>query len=486
MATIVRASDARHLILGTGRDAPDPGAAGLADFPTTTVEALSAEPAADDPLFPPDWEARQASWGRPTPDEVFELIFTSGTTGTPKGVMLTHDNVVAAIETFHRIVPPMEHRIVSLLPLSHLLEQAVALYYATDVGADVLYVRSRNPRVIFDALREHRVTSMVVVPQVLELFWSAIDREVDKSGRRATFDRARSIARHLPMALRRRLFASVHGPSRRTVPPVHVGRRVPAARAPAIMGGHRRHRAPGIRRHRDGHRHARPSTITAWHGGPPTEGVEMRLAEGSEIQFRGRTVFAGYWNAPDADRPGFTRTAGTGPATSATSTTAAGSSSPAGSRTSSCCRTGSTCTPRTSRTPSGWPDLRESVVVETAPGRIEAVVIGERSRVARRSSPSRRVRMAAMIDAASRRRMAPSARTSGSPGGGCGPTMISLGRTRSRSNVTRSAGGPPATPRSRSTTAADQPGIGIPTPRASRAAWMSGARASRDPSGTHE
>ena len=49
------------------------------------------------------------------------IIFTSGTTGTPKGVMLAHDNVVASIETFHRIIPRMDHRIVSLLPLSHLL-----------------------------------------------------------------------------------------------------------------------------------------------------------------------------------------------------------------------------------------------------------------------------------------------------------------------------------------------------------------------------
>ena len=54
---IVRASGARHLILGTGRDAPDPREAGLTDFPTTTVDALSAEPVEDDALFPPDWEA---------------------------------------------------------------------------------------------------------------------------------------------------------------------------------------------------------------------------------------------------------------------------------------------------------------------------------------------------------------------------------------------------------------------------------------------
>src|SRR5260221_5448148 len=204
---IVKASEARHLVLGTGRDAPDPREAGLDHFPTTIVEALCAEP---DDAFPADWERQLAGWPRPAGDELFELVFTSGTTGTPKGVMLAHDNVLASIESFHRIVPPMDHRIVSLLPLSHLLEQAVGLFYALSVGADVLYVRSRNPRVIFDSLREHRVTSMIVVPQILDLFWSAIEREVGKRGRMAAFDRLRGLARRLPAAVRRRLFGSVH------------------------------------------------------------------------------------------------------------------------------------------------------------------------------------------------------------------------------------------------------------------------------------
>src|SRR5207237_8346605 len=120
-----------------------------------------------------EWEAQLDAWPKPESGDLFELIFTSGTTGTPKGVMLAHDNVLASIESFHRIIPRLEHRIVSLLPLSHLLEQAVGLFYALSVGASVLYVRSRNPRVIFEALRAQRVTSMVVVPQVLDLFWSA-------------------------------------------------------------------------------------------------------------------------------------------------------------------------------------------------------------------------------------------------------------------------------------------------------------------------
>src|SRR4051794_37119559 len=149
---IVQASEARHLILGTGRDAPDPREAGLERFPTTLVDTIAAAPGPD---FPSDWATQVAAWPAPTASDVFELVFTSGTTGTPKGVMLAHSNVVASIETFHRIVPRMEHRIVSLLPLSHLLEQAVGLFYALSVGADILYVRSRNPRGIFHALRDH-------------------------------------------------------------------------------------------------------------------------------------------------------------------------------------------------------------------------------------------------------------------------------------------------------------------------------------------
>jgi long-subunit acyl-CoA synthetase (AMP-forming) len=107
--------------------------------------------------------------------------------------MLSHGNVLSSIEAINRIIPPLEHRIVSVLPLSHRLEQAAGLFYAIEVGADILYVRSRNPRVIFEAIRDHRTTSMILVPQVLDLFWTAIEREVDRSGRATSFRRLRAI-----------------------------------------------------------------------------------------------------------------------------------------------------------------------------------------------------------------------------------------------------------------------------------------------------
>jgi long-chain acyl-CoA synthetase len=366
--TIVRASGARHLILGTGRDAPDPAAAGLADFPTTTVEALAAEPADDDPAFPPDWEARQAAWKRPAPDEVFELVFTSGTTGTPKGVMLAHENVVASIESFHRIVPPMEHRIVSLLPLSHLLEQAVALYYALDVGADVLYVRSRNPRVIFDALRDHRVTSMVVVPQVLDLFWSAIEREVAKRGRSAGFERLRRVARRLPVPIRRLMFRSIH---RQLGGHFRLFLSSGAFLPPALQQAWEDIGVTVLQ----GYGTTETGTGACGTVGRVPKGIEMRIAPDGEIQFRGRSVFKGYWNAPELTAQAFTddgwyRTGDLGRYDAAGRLILSGRI-----KDMIVLPNGFNVYPEDIENALRIAELRDAVVIETAPGRIEAIAL---------------------------------------------------------------------------------------------------------------
>jgi long-chain acyl-CoA synthetase len=370
---IVRASGARHLILGIGRDAPDPRDAGLGSFPTTSVDALAAEP---DDTFPQDWEAQLAAWPAPAPDEVFELVFTSGTTGTPKGVMLAHDNVLASIETFHRIVPPMEHRLVSLLPLSHLLEQAVGLFYALSVGADILYVRSRNPRVIFDALRDHRVTSMVVVPQVLDLFWSAIEREVGKRGRTRSFERLRTIARRLPVSVRRWLFKSVHaqlGGAFRLF--LSSGAFLP----PALQGAWEDLGVTVLQGYGATETGTGSCTTLDDHGlgtvGRPPAGIQMRLAEDGEIQFRGPTLFKGYWQDPAATAAAYTddgwyRTGDKGRFDGAGRLILSGRT-----RDMIVMPNGFNVYPEDIENALRVAGLRDSVVVETRPGRIEAIVL---------------------------------------------------------------------------------------------------------------
>jgi long-chain acyl-CoA synthetase len=371
---IVRVSGARQLILGEGRDAPDPREAGLDRFPTTALGAIAADP---DDTFPADWEAQLADWDPPATDEVFELVFTSGTTGSPKGVMLAHDNEVASVESFHRLIPPMDHRIVSLLPLSHLLEQSVGLYYALSVGADILYVRSRNPRVIFDALRDHRVTSMVVVPQVLDLFWSAIEREVAKRRRETAFGRLRGIARRLPIGWRPRLFGSVHkqlGGHFRLF--LSAGAFLP----PALQQGWEDLGVTVLQGYGATETGTGSCTTLDDHGlgtvGRPPDGIEMRIVEDGEIQFRGPTVFRGYWQNPTATAEAFTddgwyRTGDIGHLDPAGRLILSGRK-----RDMIVLPNGFNVYPEDIENALRIAGIRDSVVLESDPGRIEAVVLG--------------------------------------------------------------------------------------------------------------
>jgi long-chain acyl-CoA synthetase len=304
ISRIAERSEARQLVIGTGRDAPDPAEADLDRLPTVTVDDLCAEPGAG---IPDDWEAQQAIWAGPAPDDVYLLVYTSGTTGTPKGVMLAHANTIAGIDGFHSIIPSIEYRVVSLLPMSHLFEQAIGLYLTLDLGADILYVRSRNPRVIFDAIRSHRTTAMVMVPQFLDLFWAGLTREVEKRGRQESFDRARRIARRLPYPARRWLFRSIHeqlGGEFRLF--VSAGAFLP----PSVQQGWEDIGVVILQGY--GSTETGSGTCTTWQDHPPgtvgrpLPGVEMRLAADAEVQFRGPTVTRGYWEDPEATAAAFT------------------------------------------------------------------------------------------------------------------------------------------------------------------------------------
>ncbi len=381
---IVERAGARHLALGTGRDAPDPREAGLGRFPTSTVEALAAPP---DATFPADWEGQVDAWERPRPEELFDLIYTSGTTGRPKGVMLAHETVLASIEAMHLVIPPLDHRIVSLLPLSHLFEQAVGCFYALDVGADILYVRSWSPRVVFDALNEQRVTSMILVPQVLDLFWSAVEREVAKSGRAAAFDRLRRIARRLPYGARRVIFRRVHrrlGGSLRLF--VSAGAFLPPSLQQAwedlgitvIQGYGSTESGFGTCTSREDH-----GLGTVGRTQPP---IRMRLAPDGEIEFAGPSVFKGYFDDPEATSASFTgdgwyRSGDIGRFDSEGRLVLMGRT-----RDIIVLPNGLNVYPEDVENALRTAGIRDAVVLETRPGRIEAVVLvprqaGEADRV---------------------------------------------------------------------------------------------------------
>ena len=370
---IVASAEPRRLVLGTGRDAPDPASAGLEGFPTTHVADLVADPGDD---LPADWADRVAAWPRPRPEDVWDLIFTSGTTGTPKGVMVAHDNLLATMAAINRVLPPLEHRVVSVLPLSHLFEQAIGLIYALSVGADILYVRSRSPRVLFEALRTHRVTSMIAVPQVLDLFWSAIEREADKAGRRATFDRLRRLARHLPYRVRRVIFRSVH---RRLGGGLRLFVSSGAFLPPALQQAWEDLGVIVVQGYGSSENGFGTCTTPEDHGlgtvGRPVPPVELRVADDGEVLFRGPTLFKGYWRDPEA-------TARTIDADGWYHTGDIGHLDPDGrlilsGRTKDriVLPNGFKVYPEDLENALRVAGLRDTVVLETGPGRIEAVVL---------------------------------------------------------------------------------------------------------------
>ncbi|HEX3427676.1 MAG TPA: AMP-binding protein, partial [Candidatus Limnocylindrales bacterium] len=382
---------------GTGRDAPNPASADLADIPTTTVDMLTAEP--DPATFPSDWESQLEAWGRPRPADVWDLIFTSGTTGRPKGVMVAHDNLLATLEAIDRVLPPLDHRIVSVLPLSHLFEQAIGLIYALSVGADVLYVRSRNPRVLFEALRSQQVTSMILVPQVLDLFWSAIEREAERTGRARTFERLRRIARRLPYPARRLIFRSVHrrlGGGLRLF--VSSGAFLPPALQQAwedmgvvvIQGYGSSENGFGTCTTREDH-----GLGTVGRAMPP---VQLRIADDGEILFAGPTLFKGYWRDPAAtasaiDPDGWYHTGDIGHLDPDGRLILSGRT-----KDRIVLPNGFKVYPEDVENALRVAGLRDTVVVETEPGRIEAVVLagsaGDLDVVARKGAIDAAVRSA--------------------------------------------------------------------------------------------
>ena len=370
---IVERTQPSHLAIGAGRDAPDPREAGLERFPTTTVEALAGESGATTRA---DVDALVAAWEKPRPDEIWELVFTSGTTGTPKGVMLAHDNVLASVALCHRILPAMDHRVVSLLPLSHLLEQAIGTFYALDVGADILYVRSRNPRVLFEAVRSHRVTAMIVVPQVLDLIWGAIERQVERTGRKRSFDRLRLVARRLPYPARRLLFRSLH---RQLGGDLHLFVCTAAFLPPALQQAWEDVGVVVIQGYGSTEAGFGACTTRRDHGlgtvGRPQPPGECSLADDGEILLRGPQLFKGYWHDPAASAAALTadgwyRTGDVGRLDDDGRLILMG-------RTKDVIvlPNGFNVFPEDVENALRVAGIRDSVVVETQPGRIEAVVL---------------------------------------------------------------------------------------------------------------
>ncbi len=121
------------------------------------------------------------------PSDTLEIVFTSGTTAEPKGVVLTHANVVgnlAPIETeigkylkYERLVHPI--RFLNLLPLSHVFGQFLGIFLPPLLGGVVVFENTFNPTEVMETIRRERVSVLVAVPRMIESLKQKVERDAD-------------------------------------------------------------------------------------------------------------------------------------------------------------------------------------------------------------------------------------------------------------------------------------------------------------------
>lgn len=128
-----------------------------------------------------DWSATEfsASFAETVPkahgDDVALLMYTSGTTGTPKGVPLTHGNIVAELDGINRALLLTEkEKILSLLPLFHAYLQIVNLWVAMTYGCEVGFLKEMTPDELGKAMRTFKPTLLTTVPRLWYLFHKKI------------------------------------------------------------------------------------------------------------------------------------------------------------------------------------------------------------------------------------------------------------------------------------------------------------------------
>jgi long-chain acyl-CoA synthetase len=235
-------------------------------------------------------------------EDLAAIVFTSGTTGNPKGCMISHANLLSQLDALRFTIPlDASCRLGSILPLSHLFELTVGLLYPFSMGSAIHYIPSRRGPDIVRVLSEQRITHMVAVPQLLTLMGTNLEQQVRGSIPAPLASTLISLAARVPFRFRRTLFRPVHrklGGQLRMF--ASGGAALPASTqrlwerygVRTVQGYGASECSPVIAcGNGDG-------TTPIGSVGRPIRDVEVRLGPEGELLVRGPNVMQGYWRDP--------------------------------------------------------------------------------------------------------------------------------------------------------------------------------------------
>lgn len=240
-----------------------------------------------------------------TRNHVAQILFTSGTTSDPRGVVLTHGNFLANLEPleqgideyrkYERWVHPL--RFVSLVPLSHVFGQFMSLFVPPLLGATLVFENSPHPLEIIRTIKRERATALIAVPRMLDSLRNALEQEIDARGWRAWFTAAYAAAdgepflrrvwrfRRLHRQLGWKFWAFISGGAALSPETEAFLKRIGYA---VVQGYGMTETASLISLNH-------PFRATQGSVGKILPGREFRLAEDGEILVRGENVAASYW-----------------------------------------------------------------------------------------------------------------------------------------------------------------------------------------------